>query len=467
MAQTSRSGRPRVVIVGAGFGGLSAMKTLGNKAVDVLLVDRNNYHGFWPLLYQVATGGLDSASVATPIRKLIRPYRKNTDFQLANVTGVDYANKKVLVEVGDPIPYDFLILAAGSAQFYFGNDALAEKTFSMKDVDEAEQIRNQVLAAFEKANSESDPQKRKALMTVAIVGGGPTGVELAGAYSELFNHDFAKDYPNLNIRDARVVMIEAMPKILLPFSTPSAPPTAPPNDLQRSVQSTLEKKGVQIMLSKPVDAVRDGAVHFKDGDTLDAETVIWAAGVRGALLADKIDVKLQRGMRVPVNETLQLEDHPEVFVIGDMAYLEGFQWGDRKMAYPMVAQVALQMGEYAAKNIIVLASGSSGGGLTKFSYFDKGSMAIVGRGAAIVSADKIALSKSFVLPFKLKLGQNKPTLFLAWPMWIFVHVQFLEGWHNKWTTLFNFAWNFLNRDRGARVLTGTRDVKTEQLEATT
>jgi len=442
------------------------MKTLGNKAVDVLLVDRNNYHGFWPLLYQVATGGLDSASVATPIRKLIRPYRKNTDFQLANVTGVDYANKKVLVEIGDPIPYDFLILAAGSAQFYFGNDALAEKTFSMKDVDEAEQIRNQVLAAFEKANHESDPQKRKALMTVAIVGGGPTGVELAGAYSELFNHDFAKDYPNLNIRDARVVMIEATPKILLPFSTPTAPPTAPPNDLQRSVQSTLEKKGVHIMLNKPVDSVTDGQVKFKDGDTLDAETVIWAAGVRGALLADKINIKLQRGMRVPVNETLQLEEHPEVFVIGDMAYLEGFQWGDRKMAYPMVAQVALQMGEYAAKNIIVLASGSSGGGLTKFTYFDKGSMAIVGRGAAIVSADKIALSKAFVLHIPMKLGQNGLTKFPAWLMWIFVHVQFLEGWHNKWTTLFNFFWNFLNRDRGARVLTGTRDVKTEKMEAT-
>ncbi len=442
------------------------MRTLGNKAVEVLLVDRNNYHGFWPLLYQVATGGLDSASVAYPVRGLIRPYRKNTDFQLANVTGVDYANKKVLVEVGDAIPYDFLIMAAGSAQFYFGNDALASKTFSMKDVDEAEQIRNQVLAAFEKANHESDPQRRKALMTVAIVGGGPTGVELAGAYAELFNHDFAKDYPNLNIKDARVVMIEATPKILLPFSTPGAAPTAPPNDIQRSVQSTLEKKGVQILLSKPVDSVDGGLINFKDGETLAAETVIWAAGVRGAMLADKIDVKLQRGMRVPVNESLQLLDHPEVFVIGDMAYLEGFQWGTMTMAYPMVAQVALQMGERAGQNIIVLASGSSGGGLSKFTYTDKGSMAIVGRGAAVVTANKIVLTKGLSLPFKMKLGQNKLTQLPAWIMWLAVHLQFLQGWRNRWVALFNFVWNAFNKDRGARVLTGTRDTKTEKMEAT-
>ncbi len=462
MAQ-SRSKRPKVVIVGSGFGGLSVMRTLGNKQVDVLLVDRNNYHGFWPLLYQVATGGLDSASIAYPIRGLIRPY-KNVDFQLGTVTGVDYANKKVLVENADPIDYDYLVMAAGSAQFYFGNDALAEKTFSMKDVDEAEQIRNQVLAAFEKANHEADPQKRKALMTVAIVGGGPTGVELAGAYAELFKHDFRKDFPNLDMNEAKVVMIEATPKILLPFSTPGAAPDAPPNDLQRSVKSTLEKKGVQILVSKPVDSVSDGAINFKDGEKLPAETVIWAAGVRGALLADKIDVKLQRGMRVPVNEYLQLEEHPEVFIIGDMAYLEGFKWGDRTMAYPMVAQVAIQMGKKAAENIIVLASGASGGGLTKFSYFDKGSMAIVGRGAAIVSADKMALP-GLTLPIPIKLGQNSLTKAPAWVMWLLVHVMFLEGWRNRWVSIFNWLWNSVNKDRGARVLTGTRDVKTEKMEA--
>lgn len=455
MALATRSTRPKVVVVGAGFGGLSVMKTLGNKQVDVLLVDRNNYHGFWPLLYQVATGGLDSASVAYPVRGLIRPY-KNVDFQLGNVMGVDYANKKLLVENADPISYDYLVIAAGSAQFYFGNDALASKTFSMKDVDEAEQIRNHVLAAFEKANHESDPQRRKALMTVAIVGGGPTGVELAGSYAELFSHDFRKDYPNLDMKEARVVMIEAMDKILLPFSD-TDPNKKGPNDLQRSVQSTLEKKGVQIMLSKPVKAVEDGAVLFNDGDTLPAATVIWAAGVRGALLADKIDVKLQRGMRVPVNESLQLLDHPDVFVIGDMAYLEGFKWGDRTMAYPMVAQVAIQQGEQAAKNIIVLASGSSGGGLSKFSYYDKGSMAIVGRNAAIVTATK---------PFKIKLGQNGLTKFPAWVMWLGVHVMFLAGWRNRWVSIFNWMWNWFNKDRGARVLTGTRDTKTVQMETT-
>ena len=444
--------RPRVVVVGAGFGGLSVLRNLGNKAVDVLLVDRNNYHGFWPLLYQVATGALDSASIAYPVRGLIRPY-KNADFQLANVTGVDYANKKVLVEEGAPIDYDYLVLAAGSAQFYFGNDVLAEKTFSMKDVDEAEQIRNHVISCFEKAQTETDPEKRKALMTVAIVGGGPTGVELAGAYAELFKVDFKKDFPNLDVSEARIIMIEAMPTIMMPFSDPKLP-KGQESPFQKAVAAELRKRGVEIWLSKPVKAVEEDVVQFNDGDTLAAKTVIWAAGVRGAHLADKIDVKLQRGFRVPVNEFLQLEEHSDVFVVGDMAYLEGFKWGEMTMAYPMVAQVAIQMGKQAAENILVLASGASGGGLTKFSYYDKGSMAIIGRNAAIVSASK---------PLPMKLGTSGLTKFPGWVMWLLVHVMFLAGWRNRLVSIFNWSWNWLFKDRGARVLTGQRDKKTSTI----
>ena len=439
--------RPKVVIIGAGFGGISALKTLGNKAVDVLLVDRNNYHGFWPLLYQVATGQLDSASIAYPIRSLVQSY-PNADFQLADVTGVDFAGKMVQVQNGEPIPYDYLVLAAGSAQFYFGNDVLAETTFSMKDVDQAEELRNHVLAAFEKAQTETDPERRKKLMTIAIVGGGPTGVELAGAYVELFKYNFKRDFPQLNMAEAKVALIEAMGTIMMPFSDPNV---KGPSDLQTSTAKVLESRGVEIMLNKAVESVANNVVSFKDGTSLSAGTVIWAAGVRGAMLGDKLGLKLQRGFRVQVNEDLSLPEHPDVFVVGDMAYLEGFKWGERVMAYPQVAQVAIQMAKQAAENIMVLAAG---GMPSKFKYNDKGSMAIIGRNAAIVSASK---------PFKIKMGSRFGTFFPGWLMWLAVHVMFLEGWRNKWVAIFNWIWNWVGKDRGARVLTGKVDEKTEKL----
>ncbi len=441
--------RPKVVIVGAGFGGLSALKTFGNKHIDVLLVDRNNYHGFWPLLYQVATGQLDSASIAYPIRGVIQSY-KNTDFQLADVKSVDFANKNVLIEDGEPIPYDYLVLAAGSAQFYFGNDALAESTFSMKDIDQAESLRNHVIAAFEKAQTETDPEKRKKLMTIAIVGGGPTGVELAGAYIELIKYNFKRDYPTLDMSEARVVVIEAMGTIMMPFSDPNV---KGPSDLQLSTAKVLESRGVEIMLNAAVDSVKDNVVNFKDGRTLTAGTVIWAAGVRGALLGDNLGLKLQRGNRVQVNEDLSLPEHPDVYVVGDMAYLEGFKWGERTMAYPQVSQVAIQMAKKAAENIMVRSAGGMPG---KFSYYDKGSMAIIGRNAAIVSTTK---------PVKIKMGHMKGTFFPGWVMWLGVHAWYLEGWRNKLVAIFNWSSTWLSRNSKSRVLTGAVDEKTEQLLA--
>ena len=430
-----------MVIVGAGFGGMKALETLGNKAVDVLIVDRNNYHGFWPLLYQVATGSLNAELIAYPIRKAIHPY-KNANFQLADVTGVNWAEKQVNIAGGAPIDYDYLILAAGSAQFYFGNDALAETTFSMKDVDQAEEIRNHVIECFERAQTETDEEKRKQLMTIAIVGGGPTGVELAGGFRELIKDNFRKDYPSLNMKEARVCMIEAMGNIMLPFSnTP---------ELVKATARELEKRGVEIMLNSAVASVDNNVVEFKDGRTLAAGTVIWAAGVRGALLGDNLGLELQRGFRVPVTEELNLADHPEVFVVGDMAYLEGFKWGDRVMAYPQVAQVAIQMAQQASQNILTIAAG---GVPSKFSYYDKGSMAIIGRGAAIVAADK---------PKKIRLGTGI-TKFPGWIMWLGVHVMFLAGWRNRLAAVNTWFWDYIGHDRGARVLVGQRDAKTKAM----
>lgn len=438
----------KVVVVGAGFGGLSVCQHLGNRGCEVTLIDRNNYHGFWPLLYQVATGGLESASIAYPIRGIIRPY-KNVDFRLGNVTGVDWEKQEVQLDSGKPQPYDYLVLAAGSAQFYFGNDALATSTFSMKDVDEAEQIRNHVLRCFETAQLETDPEKKKQLMTVAIVGGGPTGVELAGAYVELFKNDFKKDFPNLDMSQARVVMIEATPNIMLPFSDPKD--RNKPSAFQTGVKGELERRGVEVMTAAAVDSVADSVVNFKDGRTLAAGTIIWAAGVRGALLGDKLGIKLQRGMRVEVTEYLNLPDRQNVFVVGDMAYLEGFKWGEMTMAYPMLAQVAIQMGKKAAENINVMVSG---GAPSKFSYYDKGSMAIIGKNAAIVSSSKP----------KIKLtGKGALGNFVGWLMWLAVHVMFLFGWRNRLVSIFNWGWNWFFNDRGTRVLTGKTDEKTEKI----
>ncbi len=307
--------RPRVIVVGAGFGGLSAARALVNQDVDVLLLDRNNYHGFWPLLYQVATAGLEPESIAYPVRAIARKYA-NVTFVMAAVRGVDFAHKLVHTD-GLDIAYDYLVLAAGSTTNYFGNEALAHQTCGLKDIDDAERLRNHMLAAFEQAVRERNPERRAALMTVAIVGGGPTGVELAGACVELIRHVLRKDYPMLDMRQARVVLVEAHDRILASF----------PARLQQRAQRRLERMGVEVKLNARVDSVEQSVIAFRDGTRLAAGTVVWAAGVRGAPLADTLDVELAPGARVKIAPTLTLPRRPEVFVIGDMAYLEGYKGG--------------------------------------------------------------------------------------------------------------------------------------------
>jgi NADH dehydrogenase len=416
---TERRARPRVVIVGAGFGGLAAARELANASVDVLMINRTNYHGFWPLLYQVATAGLEPESIAYPVRAILRRYR-NADFLLAEVNGVDFGQRAVLTDVG-PVMYDYLVLAAGSTTNFFGNERFERYTLGMKDLDEAQRLRNHILTCFEHAVAETDPARRAALLTFVVVGGGPTGVELAGAFIELIRHVMRKDYPMLDVCQAHVVLVEATDRVLATF----------PESLQRAALDRLQRMGVDVRLSAPVADTRPGVLVFKDGTELEAETIVWAAGVRASPLAEALGVALGRGARVKVEPTLTLPGHPEVFVIGDMAYLEGYRPG---VPYPMVAPVAIQMGEQAARNIIARTRRNP---MKPFRYFDKGQMATIGRSAAVLDAFGIQL-----------------TGWPAWVGWLFVHLMELVGFRNRALVLLNWAYSYFTYDRGVRLIFG-------------
>jgi len=416
---TERRARPRVVIVGAGFGGLAAARELADADVDVLMINRTNYHGFWPLLYQVATAGLEPESIAYPVRAILRRYR-NADFLLAEVNGVDFEQRAVLTDVG-PVMYDYLVLAAGSTTNFFGNERFERYTLGMKDLDEAQRLRNHILTCFEHAVAETDPARRAALLTFVVVGGGPTGVELAGAFIELIRHVMRKDYPMLDVCQAHVVLVEATDRVLATF----------PESLQRAALDRLQRMGVDVRLSAPVADTRPGVLVFKDGTELEAETIVWAAGVRASPLAEALGVTLGRGARVKVEPTLTLPGHPEVFVIGDMAYLEGYRPG---VPYPMVAPVAIQMGEQAARNIIARTRRNP---MKPFRYFDKGQMATIGRSAAVLDAFGIQL-----------------TGWPAWVGWLFVHLMELVGFRNRALVLLNWAYSYFTYDRGVRLIFG-------------
>ena len=409
---------PKVIVVGAGFGGLRAARALGKSGLSVLVLDRNNYHGFWPLLYQVATAGLEPEAIAYPVRAIFREHR-NVEFRMAEVERVDFDRKLVLTDQDD-YPYDYLILAAGSTNNYFGNEQLARNTFGLKDIDEAEHLRNQVLCCFEQAVATSDPVHRSSLLTFVIVGGGPTGVELAGAMAELFRHVLRKDFPTLDVSQARVILVEASDGILSTF----------PESLQRSAMKRLQEMGVEVRTGKTVESADGTCVRFKDGSELAAATTIWTAGVRGATLVDRLDLPTGRGRRIPVTPHLNLKDRPEVFVIGDLAYLEGYRDGQ---AYPMVAPVAIQQGQQAAYNVRALATGQQP---RPFRYQERGNMATIGRRAAIMDA------------FGLRLSGR-----VAWVGWLVVHLIMLIGFRNRLVVLTNWAFNYFTYERGVRLIT--------------
>ena len=411
--------RPRVVIAGAGFGGLTCARALKHAHVDVLLLDRNNYHLFTPLLYQVATALLDPGEVARPVRELIRPLH-NADFRQAEITGVDLEAKHVMTDHG-PVPYDFLVLAMGAQSDYFGNPSLRENTFALKDLGEGLAVRNHVLSRLEQSRWEEDAAKRRAMLTFAVVGGGPTGVEMAGAISELVRLVLRKDYRDLDLSEVRVVLVEAAAHVLAPFAPP----------LREAARRSLEAKGIELMLGAKVEAVTAGCVRLAGGRELAAGTVIWTAGVRAADLGQAPGVQLARQSRVRVEGSLQVPGHPEVFAIGDVS---GASEGDA--ALPMLIPVAMQAGRHAARSIGAMAEG---GAATVFSYRDPGIMATIGRNSAVAQLGRVRLSG-----------------FPGWVMWLGVHLVNVISFRSRVLVLVNWAWDYLFYDRPIRLIVAAR-----------
>ena len=407
---------PRVVIIGGGFGGLSAARALRRAPAEITLVDRRNHHLFQPLLYQVATAGLSATDIAYPIRAILR-HQENARVLLGEVTTIDVAGKRVVLHDG-ACDYDHLIVATGATHAYFGHEEWARLAPGLKSLDDALAIRRKILLAFERAERATDPAARTALLTFVIVGGGPTGVELAGAIAEISRHVLVDDFRAIDPREARVLLVEAGPRVLAAF----------PEDLSAKAADALRRRGVDARTGKPVTAIDDGGVTV-DGERIESATVLWAAGVAASPLAKTLGVPLDRAGRVLVERDLSVPGHPEIFVIGDLA---SFTHDGKPL--PGVAQVAIQGGEQAAKNVIRRIEGQP---TSTFRYYDKGNLATIGRAAAVAEIGRIHLAG-----------------FFAWVIWLFVHVMFLIGFRNRVVVMFNWAWAYLTFQRGARVITG-------------
>lgn len=406
----------RVVIVGMGFGGIRAARVLAGKGLDVLLVDRNNYHLFQPLLYQVATAGLEQESIAYPVRAMLRDW-PGVRFHLAEVTGIDFVARQLQTD-SKPIPYDHLIIGAGSVTNFFGLDTVRQHAFDLKELVDAESLRNHILTAFEKAVVEPDPAKQRALMTFVVVGGGPTGVEFAGALSELVRFVLSKDYPGLSTRSARVVLVEAADSLL----------TAMPEGLRHYTLEKLRGMGVEVLLNARVTDAGPDRVTLHDGAVIPAHTLFWSAGVKASPLAGALGLPTVAGGRVAVQPDLTLPGHPEVSVIGDMACIEQ----DGKVL-PMMAPVAMQSGIYAAQAILARVRGETP---PPFRFRDKGSMATIGRNAAVASA--------FGMNFK---G------YAAWLVWLLLHLYYLIGFRNRIVVMLNWTWYYWFHERQVRLIT--------------
>ncbi len=411
---------PRVVIAGAGFGGLTCARALASAVVDVLLIDRRNYHLFTPLLYQVASALLDPGEIARPVRELVRSL-DNVEFRQAEITGADLENRQLLTDRG-PVPYDYLVLATGSQSDYFGNQSLARHAFGLKDLNDGLALRNRVLAQFEASRWTTDPAPRRTMLTFAVVGGGPTGVELAGALSELIRLVLRKDYRDLDLHEVRVLLLEAADSLLAAFTAP----------LRDAARRSLEKKGVEVMFGARVEEVTADSIRLAGGTEVAAGTVIWTAGVRASDVGSAIGAPLGRQARVKVDPTLQVPGHPTVFVIGDLA---GALDGGAPL--PMLIPVAMQEGRHVAASIAELVGN---GGATAFRYKDPGMMATIGRNSAVAQLGRIRLSG-----------------FFGWTMWLAVHLVNVISFRSRILVLVNWAWDYLFCDRPIRLIVRAGD----------
>ncbi|MFI5282241.1 MAG: NAD(P)/FAD-dependent oxidoreductase [Candidatus Dormibacterales bacterium] len=416
---------PRVLIAGVGFAGLTCARSLKSSPVEVLLVDRNNYHLFTPLLYQVASSLLDPGEIARPIRELIRPL-DNVDFVQALITGADL-DKKVLLTDRGSLPYDFLVLATGAQSDYFGNASLAQHAMGLKFLDEGLALRNRILSQFEEQQWAADDATRRAVLTFVVVGGGPTGVEMAGAVVELVRLVLRKDYRKLDVTKVKVVLLEAAPFLLGQFH---------PN-LRAAARRSLERKGVEVRLGAKVDSVTSSEVRLATGEEISARTVIWTAGVRASSIGTALGVELGRQGRVKVEPTLQIPGHPVVFAIGDLA---GATSGDATL--PMLIPVAMQEGRQVGTTIDELVRL---GGARAFHYKDPGMMATIGRNSAVAELGRVRLSG-----------------FLGWMMWLAVHLYNVISFRSRILVLVNWAWEYVFYDRPIRLIVRAADDRRSQ-----
>ncbi|MDX9843430.1 MAG: NAD(P)/FAD-dependent oxidoreductase [Aquabacterium sp.] len=441
----TQAGKPRVVIIGCGFGGLEAAKALSDADVEIVVIDRTNHHLFQPLLYQVATAGLPAPAIAGPIRHILRKQiaKGNLTVLMGEVTSIDTASSCVVLDGGEHIHFDHLILAAGATHSYFGRDDWAKYAPGLKTLGDAFSIRRRVLTAFEQAERETDPVKREPWLTFAVVGAGPTGVEMAGTLAEIAQQTLSAEFRRIDSRMARVILLEGAPRVLGTFT----------EDLSQRAKEQLEMLGAEVLPGAKVTNITAFGIHYDvmekqaDGSSravshfLPSRTVIWAAGVAasplGKALAKSTGCELDRAGRVVVQPDLTIPGHPNIYVVGDLASAKSYLDPDNPTPVPGVSPGAKQMGRKAAFNIMRKLKGLDA---QAFRYFDYGSMATIGKRAAVAMLD---------IPFTKK--QIRFSGFAAWLFWLFVHVYFLIGFRNRTVVMMDWAWAYFTSQRHARV----------------